>query len=158
MFVYHINKSVQLYQKEDRLLAKRKMIHKKAPRRWIEHLTLWSSVIRSPNWAILATNLFLISSYLRAFICSCLSCFTFTGFLLSVFSKNWTYKDLRVSTVYVVSNKHNYSSLTATWGYFLRRSSQVFLSFTISLIVTATSSIGIRTCFIESRSRRVTVL
>ena len=27
---------------------------KKAPRRWIEHLTLWSSVIRSPNWAILA--------------------------------------------------------------------------------------------------------
>ena len=29
---------------------------KKAPRRWIEHLTLWSSVIRSPNWAILAPN------------------------------------------------------------------------------------------------------
>ena len=28
--------------------------YKKAPRRWIEHLTLWSSVIRSPDWAILA--------------------------------------------------------------------------------------------------------
>ena len=28
---------------------------KKTPRRWIEHLTLWSSVIRSPNWAILAS-------------------------------------------------------------------------------------------------------
>ena len=29
-------------------------VEKRTPRRWIEHLTLWSSVIRSPNWAILA--------------------------------------------------------------------------------------------------------
>ena len=48
-----------------KLLKEGEKEKKNSPRRWIEHLTLWSSVIRSPNWAILATETFPKLHYLR---------------------------------------------------------------------------------------------